>query len=60
MDWNNDGKINSHDYALYKTVISSGNEPIHSNKTTPTNHSGSNFGWLKWVIGGIILYILLK
>ena len=55
MDWNNDGKIDGRDYALYKSVIdtdcgSSGNG----------SYSSGNSTGAKWVVGLIIAYVILK
>lgn len=58
MDWNNDGKIDGHDYVFYKTVIESSDSDSSDNSSsssdggsyiysTPkkepnTNHTGNN------------------
>ena len=54
MDWNNDGRIDAHDYAHYKSVIDTGNSSsgTSSYSDTPTA--------VKWFVAIIIIYVILK
>ena len=56
MDWNNDGKIDSRDYALYKSVIDTNNSSSgNSSYSISDGPTGT-----KWIVGLIIVYVILK
>ncbi len=54
MDWNNDGRVDAHDYVHYKSVIDTGNSS--SGSSSYSNSSTSS----KWFIAIIIVYVILK
>jgi hypothetical protein len=54
MDWNNDGKIDGRDYALYKSVIDT-----DSGSSGSGSYSGGSSS-AKWIVGLIIVYVVLK
>ena len=37
MDWNNDGRVDAHDYAHYKSVIDTGNSSSGSHNSSKNN-----------------------
>ena len=55
MDWNNDGRVDAYDYALYKSVIDTG-----SKSTGNSSHSSNSSTGAKWIVGLIIVYVILK
>jgi hypothetical protein len=54
MDWNNDGRVDGRDYALYKSVIDTGSGSSQSSSYS----SGSSSA--KWFVGLIIIFFILK
>ena len=56
MDWNNDGRIDAHDYAHYKSVIDTGSSSSGNSLYSSSNGSTG----AKWIIGLIIVYVILK
>ena len=60
MDWNNDGRVDAHDYAHYKSVIdNSSNISSSSNSSGSSSYSDTPTA-VKWIIGLIIIYVILK
>ena len=59
MDWNNDGKIDGRDYALYKSVIDTDSNSSSSNSSGSSSYSDTPTA-AKWIIGLIIVYVILK
>lgn len=66
MDWNNDGRVNGIDYALYKSVIDTGSGSSCGNRASNKNGSSGNtsifdgMGSAKWIVVVIIVYVVLK
>ena len=59
MDWNNDGRIDAHDYAHYKSLIDTGSNSSSSNSSGSSSYSDTPTA-AKWIIGLIIVYGILK
>lgn len=59
MDWNNDGRIDAHDYVHYKSVIDTGSNSSSSNSSNNNSYSKTPTA-AKWIIGLIIVYVILK
>lgn len=60
MDWNNDGRIDVHDYAHYKSVIDTDNGKSGVQKSSIYNSYSDTPTSIKVIIGLIILYVFLK
>ena len=56
MDWNNDGRIDAHDYAHYKSLIDTGNSS--SGNSSYSSSDGSSGA--KWFVILIIVFFILK
>lgn len=59
MDWNNDGRVDAHDYAHYKSVIDTGSNSSSSNSSGSSLYSETPTA-AKWVVAIIIIYVILK
>ncbi len=61
MDWNNDGRVDAHDYAHYKSVIDTS-----SSSSSDSNHASYSCSYFdgsitaKWIVGLITVYYILK
>lgn len=56
MDWNNDGRVDAHDYAHYKSVIDTG-----SSSSGNSSYFGSNGSTgIKWFVILLIVFFILK
>ena len=56
MDWNNDGRVDAHDYAHYKSSIDTGNSSSGNGSYFSSNGSTG----AKWFVGLIIIFFILK
>ena len=59
MDWNNDGRIDAHDYAHYKSLIDTGSNSSNSNSSGSSSYSDTPTA-AKWFVAIIIIYVILK
>jgi hypothetical protein len=60
MDWNNDGRMDAHDYAHYKTVIDSSSSSNCSKYTSNNDSYSKTPTAAKWIVAIIIIYVILK
>ena len=60
MDWNNDGRIDAHDYAHYKSVIDTGNSSSRSHNSPKSSEYLPTPISVKIIIAVIIGYVILK
>ena len=54
MDWNNDGKVDFQDHALFHSQISNGGCGGSS------GGGGSDMGCLSWVLIGLVVFQIIK
>ena len=54
MDWNNDGKVDFQDHALFHSQISNGGGGGSS------GGGGSDTGCLSWVLIGLVVFQIIK
>lgn len=59
MDWNNDGRIDAHDYVHYKSVIDTNNNATNSSSSENNSYSDTPTS-VKWFVAIIIIYVILK
>ena len=58
MDWNNDGKVDFHDYVHYKSLIDTDNS---SNNTSSCSDISLDFAFgVKWLVGIVVVTVILK
>ena len=53
MDWNNDGKVDFQDHALFHSQISNGGGGGSSG-------GGNDIGCLSWVLIGLVVFQIIK
>jgi hypothetical protein len=56
MDWNNDGRVNAHDFAHYKSLIDTGSSSSGSSSYSSSNGSTG----AKWFVILILVIFILK
>ncbi len=56
MDWNNDGRVDAHDYVHYKSVVDTGNSSSGSSSYSSSNGSTG----AKWFVILILVFFILK
>lgn len=60
MDWNNDGRVDAHDYVHYKSVVDTGNSSSRSHNSSKNSADLTIPISVKIIIAVIIGYVILK